>query len=108
MAIFGDELTAEVELRHGAPVQMIELKHGIFDEASLSVISVETIRGIERVTGTTLDVRRFRPNVVVRLTETRLLPGRPLGRRRPLVRRCRSRSELKCYHARRAMLDGKP
>ena len=67
MAIFGEELVTEVGLRHGAPVQMMELKHGIFDEASLSVISLETIREIERVTGTALDVRRFRPNVVVRL-----------------------------------------
>jgi uncharacterized protein len=67
MAIFGEELAAEVELRLGAPVQMMQLRHGIFDEASLSVISLETIREIERVTGTTLDVRRFRPNVVVRL-----------------------------------------
>ena len=67
MAIFGEELVTEVGLRHGAPVQLMELKHGIFDEASLSVISLETIREIERVTGTALDVRRFRPNVVVRL-----------------------------------------
>jgi len=67
MAVFGEELAAEVELRHGAPVQMMELSHGIFDEASVSVISVETVREIGRVTGTTPDVRRFRPNVVVRL-----------------------------------------
>ena len=67
MAVFGEELAAEVELRHGAPVQMMELRHGIFDEASLSVISVETVREIGKVTGTTPDVRRFRPNVVVRL-----------------------------------------
>lgn len=67
MTIFGEELAAEVERRHGAPVQMMELKHGIFDEASMSVISVETVREIERVTGTTPDVRRFRPNVVVGL-----------------------------------------
>jgi uncharacterized protein YcbX len=67
MAAFGEELAAEVELQHGAPVQMMELKHGIFDEASVSVISVETIREIGRVTGMTLDVRRFRPNILVRL-----------------------------------------
>ena len=71
LAAFGEELAAEVERRHGAPVQMMELRHGIFDEASLSVISVETIREIGDATGTTLDVRRFRPNVVVRL----LRPG---------------------------------
>jgi hypothetical protein len=67
MAVFGDELAAEVGLRHGAPVQMMALKHGIFDEAAVSVISVETVREICDVAGTSPDVRRFRPNVVVRL-----------------------------------------
>ncbi|MDQ6769714.1 MAG: MOSC domain-containing protein [Gemmatimonadota bacterium] len=67
MAVFGEELAAEVELRLGAPVQMMELRQGIFDEASLSVISVETLREIGKVSGTTPDVRRFRPNVLVRL-----------------------------------------
>ena len=67
MAVFGEELAAEVELRHGAPVEMMELGHGIFDEASLSVISVETVREIAKATGRTPDVRRFRPNVLVRL-----------------------------------------
>ena len=71
LAVFGEELAAEVERQHGAPVQMMELSHGVFDEASLSVISVETIREIGNATGTALDVRRFRPNVVVRL----LRPG---------------------------------
>jgi hypothetical protein len=46
---------------------MMHLKHGIFDDASLSVIAVDTVREIGRLTGQSLDVRRFRPNVVVRL-----------------------------------------
>jgi uncharacterized protein YcbX len=46
---------------------MMQLNHGIFDEASLSVIAVDTVREIGRLAGRSPDVRRFRPNVLVRL-----------------------------------------
>jgi uncharacterized protein YcbX len=71
MPVFGEDLAAEVGRRYGAPVQMMQLKHGIFDEASISVIALETVSEIGRLAGRSLDVRRFRPNVVVRL----LRPG---------------------------------
>jgi len=45
----------------------MQLKHGIFDEASISVIASDTAREICRLAGRSPDVRRFRPNVVVRL-----------------------------------------
>jgi uncharacterized protein YcbX len=45
---------------------MMQLRHGIFDDASISVISSDTVREIGRLVGLGLDVRRFRPNVVVR------------------------------------------
>jgi uncharacterized protein YcbX len=67
MPVFGDDLAMEVGRRYGAPVQMMQLKHGIFDEASISVIASDTVREISRLAGQTPDVRRFRPNVVVRL-----------------------------------------
>ena len=67
MPVFGDDLAAEVGRRYGAPVQMMQLKHGIFDEASISVIAFDTVREIGRLAGRSPDVRRFRPNVVVRL-----------------------------------------
>jgi len=67
MPVFGEELATEVRRRYGAPVQMMQLKHGIFDEASISVIAIDTVREIGRLAGRSLDVRRFRPNVVVRL-----------------------------------------
>jgi uncharacterized protein len=67
LPVFGEDLAAEVGRRHGSPVQMMQLKHGIFDEASLSVITTETVREISRLAGRGLDVRRFRPNVVVQL-----------------------------------------
>ncbi len=67
MPVFGESLAAEVGRRYGAPVQMMQLNHGIFDEASLSVIALDTVREIGRLAGRSPDVRRFRPNVVVRL-----------------------------------------
>jgi uncharacterized protein YcbX len=67
MPVFGEELAAEVGSRYGAPVEMMQLRHGIFDEASLSVIATETVRELGRLAGRDLDVRRFRPNVLVGL-----------------------------------------
>jgi uncharacterized protein YcbX len=67
MPVFGEDLAAEVGRRCGAPVQMMQLKHGIFDEACISVIASDTVREVGRLAGRSADVRRFRPNVVVRL-----------------------------------------
>jgi uncharacterized protein YcbX len=67
MPVFGEDLATEVGRRYGAPVQMMQLNHGIFDEASISVIASDTVREIGRLAGRSLDVRRFRPNIVVRL-----------------------------------------
>ena len=50
---------------------MMQLNHGIFDEASISVIAMDTVHEITRLARIGPDVRRFRPNVVVRL----LRPG---------------------------------
>ncbi len=67
LPIFGDELAVEIARRYGAPVQMMHLRHGVFDDASISVIASETVGELCRLAGMSPDVRRFRPNVVVRL-----------------------------------------
>jgi len=67
LPLFGEELAAEVGRRHGAPVQMMQMKHGIFDEGSVSVIASDTVHEISRLAGQSGDVRRFRPNIVARL-----------------------------------------
>lgn len=64
---FSDELAAEITRYHGAPVQMMHLKHGIFDDASISVIATDTVNEIGRHADLTPDARRFRPNVLIRL-----------------------------------------
>ncbi len=69
MPVFSEELAAEVGRRYGAPVQMMQMKHGVFDDASISVIASYTVCEIGRLAGLIPDVRRFRPNVVVRLLQ---------------------------------------
>jgi uncharacterized protein len=65
--VFGEELATEVGRRHGAPVQMMQLNNGIFDDASISVIAADTVQEICQLAGRSGDARRFRPNVVIRL-----------------------------------------
>jgi MOSC domain-containing protein len=59
------ELQAEVSTRYGSDLELMNLKHGIFDEAAISVITLTTVQGIERAAGRDVDVRRFRPNIVI-------------------------------------------
>ena len=63
---FGEALAADVAGRFGAPVAMMQLKHGIFDDATVSLIGAETVAEIGRLSGVAADVRRFRPNIVIR------------------------------------------
>lgn len=60
-----DELREEISSRYGGDVELMNLKHGIFDEACISVISLGTVHCVERETGRNVDLRRFRPNVVI-------------------------------------------
>jgi uncharacterized protein len=66
LPLFGEALAAEVGRRYGALVEMTHLKHGIFDDASISVITTDTVGEVCRLAGKSTDVRRFRPNIVVR------------------------------------------
>jgi uncharacterized protein YcbX len=61
----GDALREELSLRFGSGVELMKLNQGVFDEASVSVISVATMLGVERELKRPVDRRRFRPNVVV-------------------------------------------
>ena len=61
----GPELKAELSERFGSEVDLMRLRHGIFDEATISVISLATIAGIGREAGLELDRRRFRANIVL-------------------------------------------
>jgi uncharacterized protein YcbX len=67
MPVFGEDLAAAIGGRYGSPVEMMQMRHGVFDDASISVIASDTVREIGRLAGRSLDVRRFRPNIVVKL-----------------------------------------
>jgi hypothetical protein len=61
----GSELAAELSDRFGGAVELMQLRQGIFDDATISVISLATIAGIGRTAELELDRRRFRANLVV-------------------------------------------
>ena len=58
-------LLKEIATRHRADVELMQLSHGIFDEAGVSAITLGTIRSIAREAGHDADVRRFRPNLLI-------------------------------------------
>ncbi len=62
-----EELRGELTALCGTEVQLMQLNQGMFDEAPLSLISTTVIRKIESAAGCDLDVRRFRPNILVDL-----------------------------------------
>jgi MOSC domain-containing protein len=65
LAVFGQELATEVGRRHGSPVEMEHLNRGIFDEASISLITSTTVGEVGRLAALRPDVRRFRPNILI-------------------------------------------
>jgi uncharacterized protein len=66
MPILAETLAEEIEQACRTPVEMMQLKHGIFDDASVSIIALDTVREIGRLARVAADARRFRPNVVIR------------------------------------------
>ena len=60
-----EALLKEIATRHRGDVELMQLSHGIFDEAGVSAIALGTIRSIAREAGLDADVRRFRPNLVI-------------------------------------------
>jgi uncharacterized protein len=63
-----DELREEVSSGYGSDLELMNLKHGIFDESPISVISLGTVHSVARESGRGVDLcdlRRFRPNVVL-------------------------------------------
>jgi len=62
------ELREEVSSRYGSEVELMNLRHGIFDESPISVISLGTVHSVARESGRGVDLcdlRRFRPNIVL-------------------------------------------
>jgi uncharacterized protein YcbX len=66
LELSGPELAAEISRRFGAPVELVYLNRGIFDEASISLVTAATLEESGRMTSMPADVRRYRPNLLVR------------------------------------------
>jgi uncharacterized protein YcbX len=64
-ALADEALRKEIATRHRADVELMQLRHGIFDEAAVSAIALGTMQTIAREVGRDTDVRRFRPNLVI-------------------------------------------
>lgn len=65
-----ETLRAELADRFRGGVELVHLDQGIFDETSVSVVSLATIAGIGREAGFELDRRRFRANLVLDTEQT--------------------------------------
>jgi uncharacterized protein YcbX len=61
LGVMDPALAAEL----GDGTRAIKLDRGLFDAAPVSLITTRTIAGLEALLGGPLDVRRFRPNLVV-------------------------------------------
>jgi uncharacterized protein YcbX len=65
LALHSEDLQKSIAEKVGSAVELMKLKHGIFDEANVSVINLATISAIGREAGQNLDTRRFRANIVI-------------------------------------------
>jgi uncharacterized protein YcbX len=65
LALGSAELQNNVAQKFGSPVELMKLRHGIFDEASVSVMNLATVDAIGHEAGQTLDTRRFRENILI-------------------------------------------
>jgi uncharacterized protein YcbX len=59
------ELSDELSNKHGSALQLMQLNHGMFDEAPISIINTVTVRDIEREADRAIDLRNFRMNIVL-------------------------------------------
>lgn len=69
LALRSDELRSEIAERFGGGVELIQHRHGIFDDATISVISTTTIAAVGAGAEMELDPRRFRANILLEIAD---------------------------------------
>lgn len=74
IALSDPQLAERISHLYGSDVHAMRLDSGIFDLATLSLISQETIAAVSDETNQPLEIARFRPNIVVES-----LDGRPFA-----------------------------
>ena len=60
-----DVVDPELASELGAGVRVIKQDRGVFDAMPLSLITTQSVSGLGALVGAELDVRRFRPNLVI-------------------------------------------
>jgi uncharacterized protein len=65
LSLHSHELCDELSNKLGSPLELTQLDQGIFDEAPVSIINLATIAQIESEVGRSMEVLRFRPNILV-------------------------------------------
>ena len=65
LELSGAALRQELSAAFGAELELMQLKHGMFDEAPLSLITTNTLETIAVRAGCDLDALRFRPNILL-------------------------------------------
>ena len=63
--IYSDELREEIGDMAGCSVELMALKHGIYDDSVISVIATPTVTEICSEAGVGVDSRRFRANIEI-------------------------------------------
>ncbi|MEO6323615.1 MAG: MOSC domain-containing protein [Thermoanaerobaculia bacterium] len=76
-------LVSELSSLAGTPVRAIHLWRGCFDSMPISIVTTASLQALEGDLGTSLEVDRFRPNIVVELASASeaYAEDRWLGRR---------------------------
>lgn len=73
-AVDSEELLFELTERFGKPVHLMQLWSGIFDAMDVSLITTATVLSVAQLCGRELDVRRFRPNIVIEAQDDKAFP----------------------------------
>jgi len=69
-----DALRDELASAHGAPVQLMRIDNGIFDDGPLSIITSSSVATVTSEAGVEADFRRFRPNLFIETPDGERFP----------------------------------
>jgi uncharacterized protein len=74
LPIRSPELLAQLHALADCPLHLVQDWGGIFDAMDLSIISTNTVNQLSTQLSIDLEMRRFRPNIVVEIFDTRPFP----------------------------------
>jgi uncharacterized protein YcbX len=74
LELHSDALREEIEAAHGAPVELMQLNNGIFDDGALAIITTNAIATVSSAAGVDAEPRRFRPNLLIETSDRSPFP----------------------------------